>query len=46
MEVRQIRVLAPEVFNSVNKLNSVHMKTLFEEIVNSKRHKNDLAETI
>ena len=46
MEVRQIRVLAPEVFHSVNKLNSVHMKTLFEEIVNSKRHKNDLAETI
>ena len=46
MEVRRIRVLPLEVFHSVNQLKPVHMKTLFEENVNSKRHKDDLEETI
>ena len=40
MEVRRLRVLALEVFRSVNKLNPVYMRSLFEK--NSKRYKNDL----
>ena len=40
MEVRRLRVLALEVFRSVNKLNRVYMRCLFEK--NSKRYKNDL----
>ena len=42
MEVRRLRVLALEVFRSVNKLNPVYMQSLFEKNVNSKRHKDDL----
>ena len=42
MEVRRLRVLALEVFRSVNKLNPVYLQSLFEKNVNSKRHKDDL----
>ena len=42
MEVRGLRVLALEVFRSVNKLNPVYMQSLFEKNVNSKRYKDDL----
>ena len=42
MEVRRLRVLVLEVFRSVNKLNPVYMQSLFENNVNSKRHKDDL----
>ena len=42
MEVRRLRVLALEVFRSVNKLNPVYMQSLFEKNVNSKRYKDDL----
>ena len=42
MEVRRLRVIAHEVFRSVNKLNPVYMQSLFEKNVNSKRYKDDL----
>ena len=42
MAVRRLRVLALEVFGSVNKLNPVYMQSLFEKNINSKRYKNDL----
>ena len=42
MEVRQLQVLALEVFHSVNKLNLVYMQSFFEKSVNSKRYKDDL----
>ena len=42
MEVRRLRILALEVFRSVNKLNAVYMQSLFEKNVNSKRYKNVL----
>ena len=42
MEVRRLRVLALEVFRSVNKQNPVYMQSLFEKNVNSKRYKDDL----
>ena len=42
MEVRRLRVLALEVFRSVNKLNPVYSQSLFEKNVNSKRRKDDL----
>ena len=42
MKARRLRVLALEVFRSVNKLNPVYMQSLFEENVNPKRHKDDL----
>ena len=42
MEVRRLRVLALEVFRSVNNLNPVYMQSLFEKNVNSKRYKDDL----
>ena len=42
MEVCRLRVLAFEVFRSVNKLNPVYMQILFEKNVNSKRYKDDL----
>ena len=41
MEVRRLRVLALEIFRSVNKLNPVYMQSLFEKNVNSKRYKDD-----
>ena len=42
MEVRRLRLLALEVFRSVNKLNPVCMQSLFEKNVNPKRYKDDL----
>ena len=42
MEVCRLRVLALEVFRSVNKLNPVYMQSLFEKNVNPKRHKDEL----
>ena len=42
MEVRRLRVLALEVFHSVNKLNPVYIQSLFEKNVISKRYKDDL----
>ena len=42
MAVRRLRVLALEVFGSVNKLNPVYMQSLFEKNINSKRYKDDL----
>ena len=41
MEVRRLRVLALEVFRSINKLNPVYMQSLFEKNVNSKKYKDD-----
>ena len=38
----RLRVLALKVFRSVNKLNPVYRKSLFENTVNSKRYKDDL----
>ena len=40
--VRPLRVLALEVFRSINKLNSVYMRSLFEKNVTSKRYSDDL----
>ena len=42
MEVRPLRVLALEVFRSVNKLNPVYMQVLFGKNLNFKRYKDDL----
>ena len=42
IEVCRLRVLALEVFRSVNKLNPVYMQILFEKNENSKRYKDDL----
>ena len=42
MEVRRLRVLALEVFRSINKLNPSYIQNLFEKRVDSYRHKNDL----
>ena len=42
MEVCRLRLLALEVFRSVNTLNPVYMQSLFEKNVNSKRYKDDL----
>ena len=46
MDVRRLRVLALEVFRSVNKLNPVYVQSLFENCnlrnLTSKRYKNDI----
>ena len=43
MEIRRLRVLALEIFRSVNKLNPVsYLQSLFEKNKNSLRYKDDL----
>ena len=46
MDVRRLRVLALEVFRSVNKLNPVYVQSLFENSnlrnLTSKRYKDDI----
>ena len=46
MEVGRLRLLALEVFRSVNKQNPVCMQSLFEKNVYPKRYKDDLKGTI
>ena len=42
----RLRVLALEVFRSVNKLNAVYMQSLFEKYINFKRYIDDLKVSI
>ena len=40
MKVRRLRVLTPEVFHSVRKLNPAYMQSVFMNNVNSSRYKD------